>query len=69
MAGTPRKVLISGITDDDVRQIAASLNQLITDFDGHTHGGVTAGAANTAAPTATTAGKITDTLTGNVVVP
>ena len=46
----------------DVTALAASVNQLITDYDAHVHGGITAGAANSAAPTATTADAVTLTL-------
>jgi hypothetical protein len=41
--------------DNELAQIKAAINQLITDFNAHTHGGVTTGAGATAAPTATTA--------------
>jgi len=40
---------------DDLAQGKAAINQLITDFNAHTHGGITAGAGTSAAPTATTA--------------
>jgi hypothetical protein len=65
MAGTAKKVIVSGLTEDVVRAIANSLNTLIDNFDAHTHGGVTAGGASTAAPTATTAGKIHDALSAS----
>ena len=68
MAGTAKKVLVSGITDDTIRQIADSLNTLIDNFDTHTHSGVTAGAAASGAPsTPSTAGKIFDTLTNTEI--
>ena len=50
--------LLSSILTD-LTALAASHNQLITDFDAHVHGGVTAGAADTAAPAATTAAAVT----------
>ena len=39
----------------DLSALVAQFNQLRTDFNAHVHGGVTAGAANTAATTATAA--------------
>jgi hypothetical protein len=47
----------------DLAQVKTAVNQLIADFNAHTHGGVTAGAAATAAPTATTAQAISVTET------
>lgn len=41
--------------NNELAQLKAAINQLITDFNAHTHGGVTAGASSTAAPTATSA--------------
>jgi len=46
-----RKVLATILTD--MAALTAQLNQLRTDFAGHVHGGVTAGAANTAAAATT----------------
>jgi hypothetical protein len=43
----------------DLVALAASHNQLIADFDAHDHGGVTAGAATSDPPTATTAAAVT----------
>ena len=43
----------------DLTALKTALNQLITDYDAHVHGGVTAGAASSAAPTATTAAAVT----------
>ena len=39
----------------DLTTVKAQFNQLRTDFNAHVHGGITAGAANSSAPTATTA--------------
>lgn len=39
----------------DLTSIQTQYNQLRTDFNAHVHGGITAGAANSSAPTATTA--------------
>jgi hypothetical protein len=44
---------------EDLAALAASHNQLITDFDAHDHGGVTAGAATSDPPAATTAAAVT----------
>lgn len=52
-----QQLLASILTD--LTALATSHNQLITDFDAHVHGGVTAGAADTEAPTATTAAEVT----------
>lgn len=49
--------LLSSILTD-LTALAASHNQLITDFDAHVHGGVTAGAADTDPTTATTADSV-----------
>ena len=51
------QLLTSVLTD--LTALAASLNQLITDFDAHVHGGVTTGSDDSAAPTATTAAEVT----------
>lgn len=47
----------------DLASLTAQLNQLRTDFNAHVHGGITAGAANSSAPTATTATAVTQTTT------
>lgn len=46
-------VLESVVTD--LETLRTQFNQLRTDFNAHVHGGITAGAANSSAPTATTA--------------
>jgi hypothetical protein len=47
---------------DDLAHLRAGINQLIVDYNGHTHGGVTAGAGTSAAPTTpTTAISVTAT--------
>lgn len=62
--------MADGIDRQELQQLLASIltdltalatyhNQLITDFDAHVHGGVTAGAADTDPPTATTAAEVT----------
>lgn len=43
----------------DLDSLRVQFNQLRTDYNAHVHGGVTAGAGNTAAPTATTAAAVT----------
>lgn len=61
MAGTPVKVRLTGNYYGDVVAMARALNQLITDFDAHTHGGITVGAAASGVPSAlTTATPIRD---------
>lgn len=56
--------------DNDLTQLKAAINQLIIDFNAHTHGGVTVGAGASAAPTATSAVAVTasDT-TGTDIAP
>jgi hypothetical protein len=43
----------------DLAALAASHNQLLTDYNAHVHGGVTAGAANTSNVTDSTAVAVT----------
>jgi hypothetical protein len=64
MAGTAKQVRITGHAESDLYNLIKAFNQLLTDFDAHTHGGVTAGAAATAVPTASTATPIYDANTG-----
>lgn len=52
-----RAVLQSVLTD--LTSLKTQLNQLRADINGHVHGGVTAGAANTSAMAATTATAVT----------
>ena len=47
----------------DLSALTASYNQLLTDYNAHVHGGVTAGAANTADVTNSTATAVTLTTT------
>ncbi len=53
---------------NEVAQLKAAVNQLIPDFNAHTHGGVTAGAGTSAAPTATTAVPVTATDTTDQIL-
>ncbi|HQS38471.1 MAG TPA: hypothetical protein PK571_09610 [Methylotenera sp.] len=46
----------------DLESVETQFNQLRTDYNAHVHGGVAAGSANTAAPTATTATALAVTL-------
>ena len=48
-----RNLLNSVLTD--LTSLKTQFNQLRTDFNAHTHGGVTTGAGTSSAPTATTA--------------
>jgi hypothetical protein len=43
----------------DLQALQVSHNQLLTDYNAHVHGGVTAGAANTANVTDSTAAAVT----------
>lgn len=55
-------VAIHRILDDmrkDFESLKTEFNQLRTDYNAHVHGGITAGAANSAATTATTAAAVT----------
>ena len=48
----------------ELNNLKTAINQLITDHNAHVHGGITAGAANSGAPTANTtatSGATTDT--------
>jgi hypothetical protein len=67
MAGTLQKVKRTGRRDSDLLACVIAVNQLISDFDAHTHSGVTVGAGTSGAPSAvTSAGKIAD-LSGNIL--
>jgi hypothetical protein len=69
MAGANRLVRVTGAADSDVRALADALNQLITDYDAHTHSGVTAGAGVTGAPSAaTTSRPVASAIDGNKIV-
>ena len=68
MAGANRLVRVTGAADSDVRALADALNQLITDFDAHTHSGVTTGASASGAPSvATTSRPVASALDGNKI--
>lgn len=40
--------------DSELAQLKAAINQLITDYNAHTHGGITTGAGTSGAPSANT---------------
>lgn len=69
MAGTARKVRLTGMPESDLKELVIQFNKLIDDYDAHTHTENAAAAytqnATTSAPTtAATAAKVVD-LAGN----
>jgi hypothetical protein len=57
MAGTPKKVRLTGRPGDDLYAIAQAVNQLITDFDAHKHKTPTTNPGITSTPVSDTSGS------------
>lgn len=81
MAGTAVFVKVTGNPSSDVLALAAAVNQLITDFDAHTHKTPTSNPGTTSTPTSdaggsgstggtaglTTAAQMKDVATGSLI--